>query len=637
MPSASQIYPDHKYPHIKVVVNDNTEVEETVNSDAGSLRCLYVFSSPKGPDGKMTTINQGTKQFLETFGIGPFNLYGQPLLNAYTAINSGYVTAHCLRVAAANAQYARLTILAQYRVANEGEVDLDSGEESPTSTVMDIRLVARINPDIELTDLDMLSDEVSVQDSALINGFKEVKLFSVNYIGRCKEGNNFKFRITSDTASDRENAYKNYLFEVFCAENGTNKKKEEFSISFNENAKYSGVSLFSDAVVNHYESGSQRIQLTTYTEGFEELFNAYKEAFPNSNVTFETFDPLLGIDKDNPKLGIEGLRINLNPKDTITLSDLSGIALQGGSDGDLDASKPAAERTKTLNALYKAAFEGSIDPYIMSKNKFPTTFIYDANFDIPTKQALAVCASKRFDGVAILDCGLGIKTKTAVKDYIFTNLDPYVLEYDHDIEAYCGKVIDPYSGRTVTVTGTCIMGMNYPGHIMNTGNGYKHIPMAGDSYGVLSGYVPNSLYPVYDADIDSEIMDELADMRVNYVAMNAEQQVIRMTQTTRQKRISNLSELNNVLVLFDVKRDCERICTKFGFNFSEASDITRFNRVAEDTLSFYKDQMVRSIKAEYSKNEWEAKRNIVHMNVEMVHKDLVKHFIIEIDVNRSTE
>jgi len=49
----------------------------------------------------------------------------------------------------------------------------------------------------------------------------------------------------------------------------------------------------------------------------------------------------------------------------------------------------------------------------------------------------------------------------------------------------------------------------------------------------------------------------------------------------------------------------------------------------------YANAQVRSIGAYFDKNAWEAERGILHLYVEMVHKDLVKTTIIEIDVNRS--
>ena len=62
-----------------------------------------------------------------------------------------------------------------------------------------------------------------------------------------------------------------------------------------------------------------------------------------------------------------------------------------------------------------------------------------------------------------------------------------------------------------------------------------------------------------------------------------------------------------------------------------------FNAALSMITSKYAAAQVRSISAHFDKNDWEAERNILHLYVEMVHKDLVKTTIIEIDVNRSSE
>ena len=49
----------------------------------------------------------------------------------------------------------------------------------------------------------------------------------------------------------------------------------------------------------------------------------------------------------------------------------------------------------------------------------------------------------------------------------------------------------------------------------------------------------------------------------------------------------------------------------------------------------YREAQVRSNNAYFDKNSWEAERNILHLYVELVHKDLIRITIIEIDVNRS--
>lgn len=614
MPRSSQIIPTHLYPHSMVVINDNTEYLSVPSSDAGNTNMLFVFASPKGKDG-MQTITDGLAGFEREYGIGPFSLYGQPLLNAYTAASSGAATLHCLRVTDPAAAYSYITICAKYKIED---------------AKMTVRFYAKSNPDTELTDLDTLDQMYVPSDEPDADGFSEVALFSAAYRGRGTFGDNVRVRIVNAQNSDRENSYKNYYVEVYVNEYGLN-KKEEFLVVFNEDALVSGVSLFSDTVINDPDSGSDWIKFVTNLDGFATLFNAYKDANPDTVLTINDFDPLLGVNKYT-RNAIENYEIDTTTEGVVSLNALGGISFVGGNDAGLAASAPAEERKALLTTLYKKAFSGEIDPYIKSKNKYPTNIILDAGFDPDIKQLIAALAIARTDCVAILDCGTGISTKQSVLDYVRANLNATVINRVHSIEGYCGKVRDPYTKKIVTVTGTWYLASAYPIHFQTYEA--KHVPLAGNTYGVFSGFIKNSVYPVFDEDIDSDLMDELCEERINFARNNIRSDIIRATQTTRQAINSNLSELNNVFILLDIKRDCEKICAQYEFNFSEASDIARFNGVARDLLNTYSVAQVRSISAHFDKNAWEAERGILHLYVEFVNKDLVKTTIIEIDVNR---
>ena len=107
--------PAHLYPHTEVFINDNT-IRTYARAEADNVKILAVFSSPKGIDRKMTTITGGLKEFDQRFGVGPFSTYGQPLLNARAAANTGVVTLQCMRVTAENATYSNNVVWAQYRL-----------------------------------------------------------------------------------------------------------------------------------------------------------------------------------------------------------------------------------------------------------------------------------------------------------------------------------------------------------------------------------------------------------------------------------------------------------------------------------------------------------------------------------------
>lgn len=630
MPVSYQIIPEHVYPHQHVQINDNTEVSRTYSSVSSEVTALLcVFASPKGRDNKVLTIEDGSQGFVNEYGIGPFSLYGQPLMNAYAAAMSGACTLHCMRVTPEDASYSNVTLIAKYKV--------DAGDDGQNK--LTIMYYAK-SSDGELSTLDDLDTCCTVSGTPDEGGFTSVKLLTVGCLGKGVYGKNLRFRITSDRTSDKDNDFKNYFFGVYDNTNGMI-QKEQFNVVFNSDATYSNVSLFAEDVINDSASGSTQLKIASYDDGFKALYDAYKTVNPDCTLTCAEFDPFFGLDK-NTRTALPNLDIKSDAdadpaaagETAISVSSTTGVALLGGSDGSLAADADPTERQNALNNLYMNAYNGTLDPQIKSKNRFPTTFIMDANFTKDVKLAIANLAIKRGDCMAMLDCGTGITTKASVKAYVDENFGSSVNNRVVCIEPYCMKVRDPYTSKAVTVTSTYWLSSRYPVHIQEW-NG-KHRPLAGNTFGIIDGYIRDSVYPVFDEDLDSTVMDELAEAHINFAKYNANQVVVRAMQDTKQTKQTNLSEQNNVLILLDIKRDCERLCAAYEYDFSEPTDIARFNTDVEIIAARYRDAQVRSINAYFDKNDWESERNILHLYVEMVHKDLVKITIIEIDVNRST-
>lgn len=626
MPRPYQIIPEGSMLRPKVVtyINDNTEVKSDYDTGGGTVTsALCVFASPKGRDREVITIRNGLQEFMSEFGLGPFTVYGQPLLNAYNAARAATTAnamVHCLRVTPDDASYSTATLIAKYKVEDEN---------------MTIQYVVKPS-DHEITDLADLETACDVSGEE-DQGYTPVKLFTIAYRGRGEYGKNIRFRITSDKTSDKENDYKNYNFAIYRNEDLL-EQVENFAVTFIPDSVYSGASIYCEDVLNDVDAGSKFVYIYVDPEGFTKLFEAYKTAQPDTTFTVNDFDPLMGIDKYT-RLAIPGLTIELADdvvpgagETAVDLSIASGISLTGGSDGAIAAN--AEGRDDALNSLYLKAFTGEMDPNIRSKNRFPTTFIFDANFNIETKLAIASLAVQRTDCMAMLDFGLGITTKASVASYYDTNFDGMIDNRVITFEPYCMKIRDPYSQKTVTVTSTYWLAGEYFTHI-NNWNG-KHRPLAGNRFGIITGYISNSVYPIFDEDLDVTMMDELADKHCNIAKYNQNQVIVRSMQNTAQSRWTNLTEQNNVLILLDVKRDCERLCAQFEYDFAEAEDIASFNVAVATIAEKYAAAQVRSISAHFDKNDWEAERGILHLYVEMVHKDLVKTTIIEIDVNRSS-
>ena len=636
MPVPYQIIPEHVYPHQATYINDNTEVSKTYSTSSSDVTALLcVFASPKGRDNKVLTISDGSQGFVNEYGIGPFSLYGQPLLNAYHAAMSGACVLHCMRVTPDDASYSNVTLIAKYKI----EETTNSDTHEVTGKTLKIMYYAK-SSNTELSALSDLDACCTVDSTPDEEGFTAVKLMTVGCQGKGSYGKNLRFRITSDRTSDKDNNFKNYFFGVYDNTSGM-VQKEQFNVVFNSEAMYSNVSLYAEDVINDSISGSTQVKIACFDDGFKALYDAYMQVNPDCTLTCVEFDPFFGLDK-NTRQALPNLTIlsdaEASPaganESPIAVSSTEGVSLLGGSDGSLASSVDEETRKTTLDNLYLQAFTGTIDPHIKSKNRFPTTFIMDANYPVNVKLALANLAIKRGDCMAMLDCGTGITTKASVKAYIDENFGSSVNNRLITIEPYCMKVRDPYSYKAITVTSTYWLSGRYPTHIAEW-NG-KHRPLAGNTFGIIDGYIHDSVYPVFDEDLDSDVMDELAEAHVNFAKYNANQVVVRAMQDTKQYKQTNLSEQNNTLILLDIKRDCERLCAAYEYDFSEPTDIARFNADIEVVASKYREAQVRSINAYFDKSDWEAERNILHLYVEMVHKDLIRITIIEIDVNRST-
>ena len=634
MPVPYQIIPEGSVfrPKIETHINDNSEVNLDYGYGGGTVTSgLFVFASPKGRDNEVITIRNGQEEFMKEYGLGPFSLYGQPLLNAYNAAvaaTNSNAMLHCLRVMPNNAAYSTATLIAKYRV-------------DATSHKMYIHFLVK-GSDQNLTDLEDLDRCCTVDTAEDEDGYKAVKLWTVAYRGRGVYGQNVRFRLTSDTGSDKSNDYKNYNFEIYRKEDML-RLEESFSVCTSETAVLlaSSETLYIDDIINNSRTGSSILRIVSFPAGYETLLNTYLAANPTSTFTLNDFDPLLGIDKYTRE-AIENLVIE--PASSVTpgtgevavdLSSTLGIALMGGSDGDLAATVAPATRTAALNELYRMAFAAEIDPRIKSRFRYPTTFILDADFPVNVKFEIIKLVAARGDCMGMLDFGTAITTKASVMNYYKANFKGLVDDWHITFEPYCMKVVDPYSMKTLKVTSTYWLAQSYFRHIAKW-NG-KHRPLAGNTFGVLDYYVPDTVYPVYDESIDATLMDDLADAKLNIAKYNQRQVVVRSMQNTTQDKLTNLTEQNNALIVLDVKRDCELLVSTYEYDFSEAADIARFNTDIAKITNKYADKQVRRISGYFDKSQWEAERSILHLYIELVHKDLVKTVIIEIDVNRDTE
>lgn len=654
------VLPAHLYAHTETRINDNT-IRTYSRSANGNCNVLAVIMSPKGEDGVITTVSNGLEEFDEKFGVGPYSIYGQPLINARASAYTNCATLRVLRITADDATYANNNIFVSYKIE-----EIPGTEPETTKKVMKVRFIPSSSN--KLQDLDKMDAVAALpEDLPDDDGWTNIDkpFLSVAYVGKGLCGNNISFRISNHPRADKTNAYKNYYFTVF--ENTT--QKEEFKISFTPDAIVNGNSIFIENVVNKFGGvGSDYVRVKYNEQILPELYNVYKsEVDPKTTLTQEEFDPFLGINKRLASLSsskynsfaeskdiaisnfeIVSENITIDDSHEIRVAQLNGVfgnALSNGSDGIFDISTPKETRDAAISDKYIDAFEGKIDRDIMSKYRCPLDVVFDANFPKEVKYALANFTAKREEDFrTYFDLGIDELERDSAFDA--SMYDTCINFWTMSIDAYYGKIKDPYNQKIIPVTSTYNLSLNLPYHWKKYGG--KHIPYAGSKYGIIDNYIKGSIYPVYDDSIDQKILDRFVDEHVNFAKIDAKGNVIRGSQTTRYNglmnafednpttyTVSNLSEENNCHIVLDIKKDAEKLVANYSYNFNEASDIALFNREAESITAKYQAAQVKSITASFSRTDEEAELGVLHMYIAVQHKALVKYIQIDIDVNRN--
>ena len=516
--------------------------------------------------------------------------------------------------------------------------------------------------------------------------WQQIPFMAIISTGRGIYGDALGVRLSNHPRADKSNIYKNYYFRVF---EGSTSIEGPTRVTLTEESISGTQSFFIEEVVNGInDNGARNVRVNVNKSALPTLFNAYmaSAAPAGSSITQDSFDPILGINKikagsrsqnwdkfaeattaDVALTNFEIVDYDMSDED-IQFNRTLGIPLTNGSDGAFALSNP--DRDKYIRAAYYDAFTGETDPDILSKTKFPLDAVFDAAFPFgyimsasdpnrpkyqrSIKCALANLVEQRYeDCFCFLDLGTdktsvtgsmeydandGFTTKEQAYDYA-DELNDAAKWWTYSIDAYYGKIRDPYNKKIVTVSSTYNLIVNYPK--LWKAHGGKHIPYAGSKYGVIDQFIPGTVFPTFDVDLDAAILDNMVDQHVNYAQIDAKGNIIRGSQTTRYPEIgdaltiSNLSEINNALIILDIKKDAIKLVADYAYNFNEASDISRFNQDASRIVTKYASAQVRSISASFSRTDEEAELGILHLYITVVHKALVKINLIDIDVNRA--
>lgn len=620
MPQPVQIVPNFRHPHNMVVINNNTWFDDSVaEAQYYGVSSVFVINSPKGEDRTIVPISRPT-HYTEEFGVGTFNVHGQPYYNAYNFLsNNNDVLAYVMRVTAEDAAYSHVVIVANVRP------DAANGK-------FEVYFEAIYLDDVRDHDeLIRRAKALREDDTPDADGFFKYPVFFLRSSGRGVYGDNFRFRMYKETNMDEENNYLNYRMDVYEMEEYL-KLKDAVKGSIYEEAIELFTTLYMQDTLNDFERG--KVKMYSFQENLEDIYNLYVETVqPSVQVPYEQFDFFYGLDKEYDP--IEGYTV-YGPTfhdNAITLESAEGIVLSNGSDGIFAVQRTEAEkqaREAAIEDAYIKAFTGEFDRKILFKRQTPQTLFFDACYPEAVKYEIINWLINRHDGYGHLDVGL-INTITDAIGWGEKLYNLGHITYGKSFQSY--EVRDPFTNKKIRVTYPHFLAGNLPTHYMKAG---EHIAYAAADAPLL-GHVPRSVKPDLDAD-DSESKEALYILRMNYLETLAENVYQRGTQSTsdigaKRTSWSDLNEENNVYVLLEYKRMLEKYVNTLTYDFAEAEDRAQFTSDCKRMLEPDIGVKVRSVNVRFDMTPWEEERSILHCYLEIVFKTMVKRSIIEIDVN----
>ena len=664
--ATGQLIPKWRHPSETTFIFDNTVVQDTEYLNTEMVSFITVFSSSKGIDNKLLK-KESLYSFVEEYGYPDFRFYDLQSYIPYTALSTGNATCWTMRVMPDDATYGNVFYTVEYRVVQKevrlnDTIDPNTGTYAyPTETINVLQVAFVPEFSEEITDAQLFEEVLNTQEGFdeetgtykygtirrtprnenAGDTFLKRPLIGFRMLGRGKYGDNFRVRLSHDTSSDKENEYKNYTLAVLNTESGIVQKETFPAITFDEDSidPKTYITSYIEDIVNDYEGdGSKRIAVQFFPDFYKEIFEFYKENVdPNTEFTSETFD-IFGYDRlnatDNRRIQI----VKIDPETravyesdirSVALFDVKGVKLAGGSDGsfDKDNLKTASNRTAELDLMYRRAFDLSepLDKKILSTLRSPANVILDAGYSINIKPLIAALVNRRRDVIGYLDSGTSSTVENAKTVLKNLELDDYL----YSLNMGCFTTRDSVTGKKMKVPITVWLAHKIPLHWAQKG---LQVPLAGEEYATLSGYIKNSIEPEIDAD-DYDTKEDLYDNRINYIECIGENTYIRGTQQTSQTELSDLSEENNVHVMLQVKRRLERLCAQKRYHFGEPSDRKMYTDDAQELFSTWKGVYLRSIDIGFSMTKYEELRSILHCTCSIVFMTLVKRSIIEININ----
>jgi len=651
---------------IEVIDNSIGSVSSTPVAHS-ILPSLHAIFASDGEDNVIREMTGGYAEAIEKYGsdFADSKAYGLQNLIAENVMKAG-ATAYLCRLLPEDAKLAHLI----FKVAIKKESDIplykrdmygnfakdDLGEKIPITVVSSVPTTG-VDPDTG----EPLNGENQVVTNATTSGYRikllveqydeTVKeyangakiaagekhiitsdsdwnifpLFTMYYYARGKCGNDYGFRLINDFARDEVvndgRRYELFLLKKTSAGALTLSIGNDLSFSFNPSAQVSKTISVIEGLQKVYQNlddskNKKQIQIEYYQDNYAELISYLKGLLNEEPVmtngideadlnrmtvpeTIEDFDFINGYDKSGNQYDnvvIDGESVDVS----------TPVYMNGGSDGAIE-SMSGDELETYRNDMLKKFFKCEIDtPTITNVLKCDAGIIYDANYPLEVKTAMANIVQNRRDICVVWDTGFtdNLEQACAVAQQLLA-LVPSAASENFAIIPHCGITAD--RGINVRVTGTYELSNDI--HTIYASHPFVKIAGAQHDYGcvrktifdwVVEETIPkgyqiklakaNKLY--WATDLGKALSNTIVG---NYTGKNV---YFFSDANCYKESISKLAEFRNSLLINDIRRVVKLVLVKYTFD-SDGADAA-IEKASEELKSIFQNRYPNNIILDYN-------------------------------------
>lgn len=613
-------------------------VSTTTNANIDRPVFMAVFSSDKGPEEFQKKCDAAS--FTSLYGDKPdFFRHGQTLIQAAQVANEGGLL-FAKRVVADDSKLANIGVVARVEKVKAQKIDENGnpvyidgdGNETTNPNGNEPVYVQNASIKFELKTVDIQGNNVNNFADSLYTQYHHTAekgnddtypLFIITDNGRGVSDK--KIRIYADDTARRPVEHVKYVLQVIEDSDTI----ETIYFTMNPDVIENNYNIGLESAVKR---GSKQIRCKVFEDEIKAFAEnvAYIAQVPMKYDTTSTSTYIAtGTDLLNSDIlfGYDQFGDAMNNvvygSDSASLDAVDGISLVGGSNGEFGDSPIDSETyyTKVLQV-----FNGTYSDEIYDLDNSRIDVIFDCNWPDEIKRSIEELVNFREDCFYFRDTGTGLTTWQAIKaaNDIATK-SKFSASYGNSWD-----IIEPYSRKQVTVTATYNMAIKFVDHYLN---GVSR-PFCGQAYSItFNDSVIDGTINFQPKTTPREDQKELFDTeRINYAAYY--DGILTMdTEYTSQTQYTQLSWINNVLMVQALIRDIRKRCPKNRYTFMDGDELAQYKADVESILSTHSSRY-KSISIQYVQDENYELNKIFYAVLVIQFRDFIQNEVFKLEIIR---